>query len=73
MEASKMYLTGTIRPFESLKTTLMQISGLYRGKKTCFDQDSKRSEDLRLYNVVQNSTISNPSLKTVFLNASPAV
>jgi hypothetical protein len=28
---------------------------------------------LRLYNVVQNSTISNPSLKTVFLNAFPAV
>jgi hypothetical protein len=32
---------------------------------------SQRSEELRLYILVQNLTISNPGLKTVSSNASP--
>jgi hypothetical protein len=32
---------------------------------------SQRSEELRLYNMVQNLAISNPGLKAVSSNASP--
>jgi hypothetical protein len=32
---------------------------------------SQRSEELRLYNLVQNFTISNPGLRVVSSNASP--